>query len=119
MLKNSGHSVKWIAPAANQMLSAMTKRPENIFFTTVQRKALKTAEVFVTTVKRWIQGKKISRQITLWTWRLPWALSFYLKKNIARCRNWEISIPKHQAGCKPLPPSENSAARSFVIAAIT
>ena len=28
------------------------------------------------TVKRWSQGKKTNRKITLWIWQPPWALSF-------------------------------------------
>jgi hypothetical protein len=52
------------------------KKTGNAFFMTVQQKALKTAEVFVTTVMRWSRGKKINLQITLWMWRLLWALSF-------------------------------------------
>jgi hypothetical protein len=63
-------------PAVNRMLSVMIKRPANTFFMTVQRKSLKTAEVFVMTVRRWNQGKNTSLQTVLWTWRLPWALRF-------------------------------------------
>ena len=65
MLKNCGHSTKWKELAVNRTWSAMTKRPANIFFMIVQRKAPKAAEVFATTVKRWIQGKKINQKITL------------------------------------------------------
>ena len=45
-------------------------------FVIVQRKVLKAAEVFATTVKRWSQGKNINRKITLLIWQLPWAWSF-------------------------------------------
>ena len=45
-------------------------------FMIVQRKVLKAAEVFATTVKRWRQGKNINQKITLLIWQLPWALSF-------------------------------------------
>src|ERR1700676_2796709 len=38
---------------------AMIKRRANTFFMIVQRKVLKAAEVFATTVKRWSQGKNI------------------------------------------------------------
>jgi hypothetical protein len=48
---------------------------EYIFYD-AQRKVLKAAEVFATTVKRWSQGKNINRQIMLLVWRLPWVLSF-------------------------------------------
>jgi hypothetical protein len=37
----------------------------------VQRKVLKAAEVFATTVKRWSQGKNINQKTTLLIWRLP------------------------------------------------
>ena len=36
----------------------------------------KGAEMFVTTVKRWSQGKNINQRITLLIWLLLWALSF-------------------------------------------
>src|SRR5207249_6533695 len=98
MLKNCGHSMKWKELAVNRTLLVMIKRRVNTFFLIVQRKALKAAEVFVTTVKRWSQGKKINRKITLSVWPLPWALSFYRKNNIGSCRDMEISIQKHQAG---------------------
>jgi NOL1/NOP2/fmu family ribosome biogenesis protein len=52
------------------------KRRANTFFMIVQRKVLKAAEVFATTVKRWSQGENINQRITLLIWRLPWALSF-------------------------------------------
>jgi Protein of unknown function (DUF4256) len=42
----------------------------------VQRKVLKAAEVFVTTGKRWRQGKNINQRITQLIWLLLWALSF-------------------------------------------
>lgn len=48
----------------------------SIFFMIVQRKVLKAAEVFVTIMKRWSQGKQISRKIVLLIWRLLWELSF-------------------------------------------
>jgi hypothetical protein len=37
---------------------------------------LKAAEVFVTTVKGWSQGKNINQKITLLIWQMPWGLSF-------------------------------------------
>ena len=52
------------------------KRRANIFFMTVQRKVLKTVEMFVMTVKRWSQGKNINPKIPQLTWQLPWALKF-------------------------------------------
>ena len=76
MLKNCGHSMKWKELAVNRTLLAMIKRRANTFFMIVQRKVLKAAEVFATTVKRWSQGKNINQKITLLIWRLPWALSF-------------------------------------------
>src|SRR6202790_497524 len=51
---------------------AMIKRRANTFFMIVQRKVLKAAEVFATTVKRWSQGKNINQKITLLIWQLPW-----------------------------------------------
>ena len=76
MLKNCGHSMEWKELAVNRMLLVMIKRRANTFFMIVQRKVLKAAEVFATTVKRWSQGKNINQKITLLIWQLPWALSF-------------------------------------------
>ena len=52
------------------------KGTANTFFMIVQRKARKAAEVFVTTVKRWRQGKNINQRIAPSIWQLLWALSF-------------------------------------------
>ena len=52
------------------------KGTANTFFMIVQRKARKAAEVFVTTVKRWRQGKNINQQIVLLVWLQLWVLSF-------------------------------------------
>ena len=68
--------MKWKELAVNQMLLVMTKRRANTFFMIVQRKVLKAAEVFVTTVKGRRQGKNLNQKITLSIWQLPWALSF-------------------------------------------
>src|SRR5207302_6975884 len=114
-----GHSVKWKELAVNRMLLVMIKRRANTFFMIVQRKVLKAAEVFVTTVKLWSQGKNINRKITLLIWQRPWALNFYRKNNIESCRNLETSIRKHRAGCKHPLRLENSVVPSFVIAATT
>lgn len=76
MLKNCGHSVKWKELAVNRTLLVMIKKQANTFFMIVQRKVLKAAEVFATTVKRWNQGKNTNPKITLLIWQLPWALSF-------------------------------------------
>ena len=76
ILRNCGHSVKWKELAANRMLSVMIEVRANTSFLIAQRKVLTAAEVFVTTVKDWIQGKNINRNITLLIWRLPWTLSF-------------------------------------------
>src|ERR1700730_4512671 len=111
--------MKWKELAVNRMLLVMTRRRANTFFMIVQRKVLKAAEVFATTVKRWSQGKNINQKITLLIWQLPWALSFLRKNNIESCRNLEISIRESRAGSKHLLISENSAAPSFVIAATT
>jgi hypothetical protein len=54
----------------------MIKRQANTFFMIVQRKVLKDAEVFATTMKRWSQGKNINRKTVLLKWLLNWALSF-------------------------------------------
>ena len=68
--------MKWKEPAVNRMLLVMIKRRANTFFMIVQRKVLKAAEVFVTTVKRWSQGKNLNQKIAQWIWLLPWALRF-------------------------------------------
>ncbi len=51
------------------------KKGEYIFCDCL-RKVLKVAEVFVTTVKRWSQGKNINQKIMLLIWQLPWVLKF-------------------------------------------
>ena len=56
--------MKWKELAVNRTLLATIKRRANTFFTIVRRKVRKAAEVFATTVKRWMQGKKISQKIT-------------------------------------------------------
>src|SRR5687767_14921602 len=76
MLKNCGHSMKWTELAVNRTLLAMIKRRANTFFMIVQRKVLKAAEVFATTVKRWSQGKNINRKTALLIWQLTWVLRF-------------------------------------------
>ena len=48
----------------------------NTSFLIVHRKVPKAALVFVTTVKRWIPGKNISRKTAPWIWQRPWASSF-------------------------------------------
>src|SRR5262245_64457927 len=53
----------------SRMLLVMIKRRANTFFTIVRRKVLRAAEVFVTTVKGWSQGKNINRKITLLIWQ--------------------------------------------------
>ena len=58
ILKNCGRSMKWKEPAVNRMSLVMIKRRANTFFMIVQRKVLKAAEMSVTTVKGWNQGKK-------------------------------------------------------------
>ena len=68
--------MKWKELAVNRMLLVMIKRRANTFFMIVQRKVLKAAEMFVTTVKGRRQGKQINQKITLLIWQLPWALSF-------------------------------------------
>jgi hypothetical protein len=46
------------------------KKRANTFFMIVQRKVLKVAEVFATTVKRWSQGKNRNQKVALLIWRL-------------------------------------------------
>ena len=58
----------------NQMLLAMMKRRANTFFVIVLRKVQRVAEVFVTIVRLWRQGKKTNQKIVLWIWQLPLAL---------------------------------------------
>ena len=57
ILKSCGHSMKWKELAVNRTSSVRIRRRANTFFMIVQRKVRKAAEVFVTTVKRWSQGK--------------------------------------------------------------
>src|ERR1700733_1734067 len=76
IIEKCGRSTKWKRLAVNRTLLFMIKRPVNIFFMTVQRRALKPVEVFATTAKRCSRGKKISRRIALRIWPSPWALSF-------------------------------------------
>src|SRR5436309_8115779 len=45
------------------------KKTGEYIFLIVQRKVLKAAQVFVTTVKGWIQGKNINQKITLLIWQ--------------------------------------------------
>src|SRR5699024_1085628 len=92
ILKNCGRSMKWKELAVSRMLLVMIKRRTNTFFMIVQRKVLKAAEVFVTILKGWSQGKNINRKITLLIWQLTWGLNFERKNNIEICRNWGISI---------------------------
>jgi len=54
--------MKWKELAVNRMLLVMIKSRVNTFFMIVQRKVLRAAEVFVTTVKRWSQGRNINRK---------------------------------------------------------
>ncbi len=75
-LKNCGLSMKWKEQAMSRMLLAMIKKRANSFFMIVQRKVLKAAETFVTTVKGLTQGKHLEQQITLSIWQLPWVLIF-------------------------------------------
>src|SRR6266705_1004621 len=50
-------------PAANRMLLVIIKRRANTSFFIVQRKVLKAAQEFVTTVKHWIPGKNTNQKI--------------------------------------------------------
>jgi hypothetical protein len=52
------------------------KKTGEYIFMIVQRKALKAAEMFVTTVKGRRQGMHLNQKITLLIWQLPWELSF-------------------------------------------
>jgi hypothetical protein len=52
------------------------KKTGEYIFMIVRWKALKAAEVFAMTAKRWIQGKNINRKITPLIWLPPLALSF-------------------------------------------
>jgi hypothetical protein len=71
-----GHSMKWKELVVNRMLLVMIKRRANTFFVIVQRKVLKAAEMFVTTVKGRRQGKRLNLKIMRLIWQLPWALIF-------------------------------------------
>jgi hypothetical protein len=46
------------------------EKSREYIFSIVQRKVLKGAEVFVTTVRLWSQGKNINRKIALLIWLL-------------------------------------------------
>src|SRR5258706_3612352 len=98
MLKNCGHSMKWKELAVNRTLLVMIKRRANTFFMIVQRKVLRAAEVFATTVKRWRRGKKINQKITLLIWRLPTAVSFLSREKIASCRKLVNFVHKISTG---------------------
>ena len=50
-MENCGRSVKWKELAVNPMSLVMIKKQANTSFMIVQRKVLKAAEAFVTTVK--------------------------------------------------------------------
>jgi uncharacterized protein DUF4256 len=52
MLKNCGHSMQWKELAVSRTLLGVTTGRANTFFMIVQRKVLKAAGVFATTVKR-------------------------------------------------------------------
>jgi len=52
--------MKWKELAVNRTLSVMIKRRANTFFMIVQRKVLKAAEVFATTVK--LESRKENKQ---------------------------------------------------------
>src|SRR5947207_14764879 len=100
--------MKWNEPAVNRMLLVMIKRPANTSFLIVQRKVLKAAPVFVTTVKDLSPGKNINQKIPPLIWQRPWALSFQRKRNINNCKNLEISIRRPRPGRKHLLILENS-----------
>ena len=52
------------------------KKTGEYVFMIVQRTVLQAAEVFVTTARRWKQGKNTSRRTAPLTWRPPWASRF-------------------------------------------
>jgi len=60
--------MKWKELAVNRMLLVMIKGLANTYFMIVRRKALETAEVFVTIVKARSQGKNINQKIMLLIW---------------------------------------------------
>src|ERR1700716_4741868 len=98
MLKNCGHSMKWKKLAVNRMLLVMIKRRANTFVLIVQRKVLKAAEVFATTVKRWSQGKNINQKITPLIWQLPWALSFNGRTISRVAETWKFRYENVELG---------------------
>src|SRR3989344_8542260 len=107
--------MKWKKHLESQMLLVTIKRLTSIFFMIVLQKARVVEEVFVTTVKRKNQGKKISQKIMLLIWQLKWASRFYLKNNIEIYKNLELLIRKHRAGLKHHQVLENLEVPSFVI----
>src|SRR5690606_905958 len=92
--------MQWKAPAANRMLSVMTKRRMSTFFLIVPIKVLQAAEAFVTTEKGRQQEKRkvFTRRVTLLISRLLWGSSYWMKSSIGRCRNWANLTQKRRAG---------------------
>src|SRR5881394_3760470 len=54
---------------AEKLWSLKIRRRANTLYLIVQRKVLKAAQVFATTVKVWIPGKNISQKITPLIWQ--------------------------------------------------
>ncbi len=69
-------SLNEIVLGVHRMSWVTIKRRANTFFMIVQRKAPKDGEVFVTTMKRWSQGKNINRKTALLRWQPSWELNF-------------------------------------------
>ena len=74
--------MKWKEQAVSPMLLVLIKKRTNIFFMIVQQKVPMAAEVFVTTVKRWIQEKKINRKIMRWIWLQPMGIRTFIRRTV-------------------------------------
>src|SRR5512134_2488098 len=96
--KNSGRSMKWKELEGNRMLLGLINKQASTYFLIVQRKALKAAEVFVTTVKHWNQGKNLNQKTVPLTWLPLWALNCCRKNNTGSCRNLDRLMQKPRAG---------------------
>jgi len=64
----------------------------------VQRRVLRAAEVFATTVKRWSQEKNINQKVTLLIWRLSSALAFNGRTISRVAETWKFRYENVELG---------------------
>jgi len=84
--------MKWKEPAGNPMLWVMIKKWVNTSFLIVQRKVPIAVEMFVTTVKRWIQGKNTNQKITLLIWAAAMGIELLTEeqyRELQKCGNFD------------------------------